>query len=130
MDDIMDVRLKSSSTLAFVGDAIFGLLVREKLANRDMPLKKLHSLSVKYVNATSQSKQYEIIKNILTEEETEVFKRGRNAKVSNIPKNSSVAEYHTATGLETLFGYLYLKKYYDRLNELFNIAFKKISEEL
>ena len=107
------------SVLAFVGDAVYGLLVREKLADVNRRSGDLHSMSVQLVNATAQSKAYEVIKDDLSETELSVFKRGRNLHTNNNPKNSSKAEYHTATGLETLFGYLHLSRQGDRIKALF-----------
>lgn len=111
----------SPSVLAFVGDAVYGLLVREHIAKINRPSKDLHLLSVKWVSAPAQNKAYEIIEPILTESEEEVFKRGRNFHTGNIPKNATSKEYHTATGLECLFGFLHLSGKKERINELFEI---------
>lgn len=113
--------LLSPSVLAFVGDAVYGLLVREHIAKINRPSKDLHSLSVKWVSAPAQNKAYEIIEPILTENEEEIFKRGRNFHTGNIPKNATSKEYHTATGLECLFGFLHLSGKKERINELFEI---------
>ena len=109
----------SPSTLAFVGDAVFGLLVREELAKTNRPVGVLHSLSVSRVNAVAQAKAYKIIEPILTENEMAIYKRGRNANTNNTPKGASVGQYHSATGLETLFGYLYLNAEMIRMREIF-----------
>ncbi len=119
-----EVKAKQLSplNLAFIGDAIYEILVREMLvcdANR--PVNDLHHESVKYVSAAAQTAAFEKIKDCLTEEETAQFKRGRNAKVGHLPKSASDAQYHTATGVETLFGYLYLTEQQDRIKELFDI---------
>lgn len=109
----------SPLTLAFTGDAVFSLFVREMLvcdANR--PVGKLHKLSVNWVKAEAQSKGMHAILPLLTEKETEVFKRGRNAHTSHTPKNQSGCDYHYATGFETLVGYLYLKNEEERLRFL------------
>lgn len=114
----------SPLTLAFIGDTVFDLLVREDLicdANR--PANDLHHLAVSRVKATAQAQQLEKILPILTDEETAVFKRGRNAKSGHQPKNVSRADYHAATGLESLFGYLYLSNRTDRIVELYKIIF-------
>ena len=113
--------LLSPSTLAFVGDAVYGLLVRQKLSEVERPVGELHTLSVRLVNANAQAKGYILIKDMLDEKETSVYKRGRNNHVGQIPKNSSVGEYHSATGLEALFGYLHLSGNIQRMNELFNV---------
>ncbi len=116
--------LLSPSVLAFVGDAVYGLMVRTALAEVNRPSGELHKLSVKLVNATAQAEAYKIIEPQLSEKEVMVFKRGRNFKTGNTPKNSSGGDYHTATGLETLFGFLYLSGENDRLKTLFNIIFE------
>lgn len=116
--------LLSPSVLAFVGDAVYGLMVRTALAEVNRPSGELHKLSVKLVNATAQAKAYKIIEPELSEKEVMVFKRGRNFKTGNTPKNSSGGDYHTATGLETLFGFLYLSGENDRLKTLFNIIWQ------
>ena len=116
--------LLSPSVLAFVGDAVYGLMVRTALAEVNRPSGELHKLSVKLVNATAQAEAYKIIEPELSEKEVMVFKRGRNFKTGNTPKNSSGGDYHTATGLETLFGFLYLSGENDRLKTHFNIIWK------
>ncbi|MBO5090796.1 MAG: ribonuclease III [Clostridia bacterium] len=119
--------LLSPSVLAFVGDAVYGLMVRTALAQINRPSGELHKLSVKLVNATAQAQAYKIIEPILSEKEISVFKRGRNFKTGNTPKNSSGGDYHTATGLETLFGFLYLSGERDRLETLFNLIWEKFN---
>lgn len=119
--------LLSPSVLAFVGDAVYGLMVRTALAQVNRPSGELHKLSVKLVNATAQAQAYKIIEPTLFEKEISVFKRGRNFKTGNTPKNSSGSDYHTATGLETLFGFLYLSGEKDRLETLFNMIWKKFN---
>lgn len=113
--------LLSPSVLAFVGDAVYGLYVRTYLAEVNRPSGELHKLSVKLVNATAQAEAYKLIETVLSEKEVSVFKRGRNFRTGNTPKNSTGGEYHTATGLETLFGFLYLSGQNARAKELFNI---------
>ncbi len=98
------------------------MLVRETLvcdANR--PVNDLHRESVKFVSAKAQTEAFNKIKDYLTEEETAQFKRGRNAKVGHSPKSATDAEYHTATGVEALFGFLYLNGNLERIKELFCI---------
>ena len=116
--------LSGPATLAFVGDAYFGLLVRLKLAETERPIGELHSLSVKLVNANAQAVGASKIEPLLTEEELSVFKRGRNLHTKNTPKNSTVAQYHAATGLECLFGYLKLSGNSTRAEELFGIIWQ------
>lgn len=110
----------SPLNLAFIGDCIYELLVREMLiAEANRPVNDLHRESVRYVSAKAQTQAYEAIREVLTEEETAVFKRGRNAKTGHNPKSASSGEYHTATGVEALFGYLYLTGREERLRVLF-----------
>lgn len=114
----------SPLTLAFIGDTVFDLLVREELicdANR--PANDLHHLAVERVRASAQANGVENILPILTEEETAVFKRGRNAKSGHQPKNVSRSDYHMATALEALFGYLYLQNKMDRIVELYKLIY-------
>ena len=124
-----DIKVDTLSplTLAFTGDAVFSLFVREMLvcdANR--PVGKLHKLSVNWVKAEAQSKGMRAILPLLTEKETGVFKRGRNAHTSHTPKNQSGCDYHYATGFEALVGYLYLKDETERLTLLLNEVIKAI----
>ena len=124
-----DIKVDTLSplALAFTGDAVFSLYIREMLvceANR--PVGQLHKLSVNWVKAEAQSKGMHAILPLLTEKETEIFKRGRNAHTSHTPKNQSGCDYHYATGFEALVGYLYLKDETERLNELLNEVIKAI----
>lgn len=115
-----NVNLLSPSVLAFVGDAVYGLLVRTRLAEINRSSGDLHSLSVKYVSAVSQAKAFKVIEPELSEKEMIVFKRGRNFHTGNTPKSATGGEYHTATGLECLFGFLHLSGNTERVEELFN----------
>lgn len=120
------VNLLSPSVLAFVGDGVYGLYVRTKLAETNRPSGELHSLSVKWVNASAQAKAFTLIEPELTEKELSVFKRGRNFHTGNTPKSSTAGEYHTATGLECLFGYLYLSGESQRASALFQIIWNNL----
>lgn len=114
-----DPKQLSPLTLAFIGDCVFELFVRERLVcAANCPVQQLHNQSVAQVCCGAQAKAIEKLMGHLTEEEVSVYKRGRNAK-STAPKNASVADYHAATGLEALFGYLYLQGNIQRLRELF-----------
>jgi len=102
---------------------VIELAVREKLIKRgNIPPNKLHSEALRFVTASEQSKAIEKILPYLTETETEIYKRGRNAK-SRTPKSASATDYRRATGMECLFGYLYLSDNKNRIKELFDIAF-------
>ena len=119
----------SPLTLAFVGDAVFDLFVRERLvclANR--PVNRLHSLAVSLVKASSQARAAKRLSEILSEKELSVLKRGRNAHTNHKAKNASESDYHYATGLEALFGFLYLSGESDRLRELFELTLGCIEE--
>ncbi len=83
---------------------------------------ELHRLTVKHVKAPAQAKVMEKLLPLLTEEELALYKRGRNAHVHGVPQGASVGEYHAATGLEALFGWLYLQGRHERLNTLFAAA--------
>lgn len=120
----------SPLTLAFTGDAVFSLYIREMLvcdANR--PVDKLHKLSINWVKAEAQSTGMRGIIPLLTEKETEIFKRGRNAHTSHTPKNQSGCDYHYATGFEALMGYLYLNGEEERLKFLLNEVIKIIGDD-
>lgn len=107
--------------LAFVGDAVYSLFVREKLIfENDSKSGELNKLATKSVNACAQAEFIKDILPFLTKEELGVFKRARNAKKGTKAKHATVAEYNASTGFEALLGYLYLTGEYDRLNFLLN----------
>lgn len=122
LDLSCNAKLLSPLNLAFIGDTVFDLFVRETLvcqANR--PVNKLHKEATKMVKAQAQAEAAQKILPLLTEEEMGVFKRGRNAHTNHKAKNASEGDYHYATGLEALFGYLYLSGESARLRELFDV---------
>lgn len=126
-----DLRQISPLTLSFIGDGVYDLMVREyviSLANR--PVGHLNKRKVNVVNCKFQAECAEILEPYLTEEETVIYKRGRNANVHSVPKNANRQDYHTATGFEALFGYLYLKKDIARLRELFGLLIDNIYESV
>lgn len=119
-------RKLSPVTLAFVGDAVYSLYVREKLVlSADYPAGTLQKLTSQQVSAHGQSELIERIFPLFTEEEADVYKRGRNAKKPTKSKNASVAEYNRSTGLEAVFGYLYLTGQYDRISQLLDCGEEK-----
>ena len=106
--------------LAFIGDGVFDLLVREYLVSTSNDhVGELNRAKVEMVNCKSQAEFANLIMPALTEEELDVYKRGRNTKVNSASKHSTLADYHAATGLEALFGYLYLKGDNERIKQLF-----------
>ena len=110
----------SSLGLAHLGDAVYELMVRSWLCLHGKATNKgLHKAAVTYVAAPAQARMARKILPMLTEEEQEVFRRGRNSRTAAVPKGASVGEYHTATAQEALFGWLYLRGETERLNELF-----------
>ncbi len=119
-----------SLTLAFVGDSVYELLVREYLLScGKRQVGELNKDKVSMVCCSAQTIALDKIKLLLSEEEEGVFRRGRNVQVHSVPKNSSLKDYHTATGLEALFGYLYLLGRVDRIRELFNIIISSENDE-
>ena len=112
-------RSYSPLTLAFLGDGVYELLVRQKIVEKgSCPVKKLHNRAVEKVRASYQAARVRELESELTEEESDLLRRGRNAH-SHVPKSSSPEDYRLATGLETLFGYLHLTGQNERIEELF-----------
>lgn len=114
----LDVHTLSPLALAFVGDGVYSLLVRQRLLSQaNRPVGDLHKMAVGAVRAEAQAQAVQRILPFLTEEETAVFKRGRNAHSTR-----TGAEYHQATGLESLFGYLYMTHQSERIQTLFELC--------
>lgn len=119
---VQDVNKISMLGLAHVGDAVYELLYRSKLCtDGHTAVAEMHRMTVAFVRAEAQAEAAAKLLSVLTQEEMSVYKRGRNAKVNSVPHNADVGQYHAATGLEALFGWLYLLGRTDRINELFNI---------
>lgn len=118
-----DLRLINPLTFAFVGDGVYEMLVREEIVRRytSLSANRLHTLAVEMVRATAQARGFAVIEPALTEAERAIFKRGRNANGVTPPRHTSAAEYRTATGLEALFGWLYLGGNQQRLQALFKM---------
>lgn len=126
-----DLRQISPLTLSFIGDGVYDLMIREyiiSLANR--PVGQLNSRKVSVVNCKFQAECAEVLEPLLTEEEMVIYKRGKNANVHSVPKNADKGDYHTATGFEAVFGYLYLKKEINRIRELFNLIVDNIYDKV
>ena len=117
--DNVDVRMYSPLTLAFMGDCVFEIVIRSIVVERgNRQAGSLHKIKSSVVNAKVQARMIEALMEELTEEERAVYKRGRNAKPHTVAKNASVNDYRKATGLEALFGYLYLSGQEARILEL------------
>lgn len=117
-----DPKLLSPLTLAFIGDGVFELFVRESLVCKaNCSVNSLHKKTVTQVCCSAQAGAVEKILPLLTQEELDIYKRGRNAHTTHTPKNATSADYHAATAFETLFGYVYLKGNISRLREFFSI---------
>ena len=115
-----DPRLFSPLALSFLGDGVYELLAREYLLSRgNAPVGKLHTHTVELVSATAQAAAYERVAALLTPEEETIYRRGRNANSTKCPKHTDPAVYRRATGVEALFGWLYLTGQTPRANELF-----------
>ena len=115
----VDIRTYSPLALAYIGDSIYDVVIRTVVVERgNQSAKKLHRTAVRYVNAGTQARMAEALQEIMTEEEKEVYRRGRNAKSNSTAKNASVTDYRKATGMEALIGYLYLQDRMDRAVEL------------
>ena len=114
-----DIRTYSPLTLAYIGDAIYELIIRSVLVEKgNMQVNKLHQRASRLVKASAQSAIIEKLKDSLTEEEMAVYKRGRNTNIATVSKHVDVVEYKKATGFECLIGYLYVTKNNNRLDEI------------
>lgn len=121
--EILDVKMLSPLVWAYVGDSVYELFIRTHLVNfSNAKPHKLHIETIKFVKAESQAKILNKIWDNLTEEEQEIFKRGRNTENHHLPKNGNVADYSYATGFEALIGYLYLSKQDERLKEILKLC--------
>ena len=123
---LQEVNKISLLGLAHVGDAVYELMVRSLLCLQGhTAVSDLHRLTVSYVKAPAQAQAAQRLLPLLTGEEQDVYRRGRNAKVHTVPPHAELAEYHAATGLEALFGWLYLQGKTERLCELFRATAEK-----
>ena len=122
-----DVRTTSALSLAFLGDAVFELVIRTVLVERGGKPGELSRKKGELVNAASQARmaEYLLEHGLLTEEEEAVYRRGRNASPRSVAKSSGVGDYHKATGLECLMGHLYLTGQTKRLVELASLALRE-----
>ena len=124
----MDFFQLNAGALAYLGDSVLESLVREALILKGL-VKSAHlnKEALNYVTAVNQCKAFAKIEPALTEDESAIFKRGKNCSHLNIPKSASAIEYKTATGFEAIFGYLHLCKDNNRIKELFNLAYPELA---
>lgn len=122
----VDIREQSPLALAFVGDAVLELLVRQRLVETHrMQPGKLHAAATRYVSAHAQNLELQILEPMLTEEEASVLRRGKNASKASVAKHATAQEYRASTGLECLLGYLYLHNRNQRIVELFDALWQQ-----
>ena len=115
--------------LAHIGDGVYELLTRTMLCSKGhSSVGELHKLTVSYVKAPAQAKAAEKILHLLDSDELAVYKRGRNTKVNSVPHNADIGQYHSATGLEALFGWLYLRGFNERISELFSVIVQETDD--
>ena len=124
-----DINTYNPLTLAFIGDSVYETIVRTMVVSKgNKSVNALAKDKNKLVNAKTQSRIAEILTEYYTEEEADIYRRGKNAKTANHSKSAAYSEYHRATGLEAVFGYLYLTGKLDRCLELFKTALKKLDD--
>ncbi len=122
-----EINAVSNLGLAHIGDCVYELLARSYIvAHGGVTNQRMHQATVELVCAAGQARAAEALLPILTEEERDIFRRGRNSHVNSMPKNADPGEYHAATGLECLFGWLYLLGRHERINELFARVIREI----
>ncbi len=121
---VKEINSLSPLQLAYVGDAVYELLVRTYLVKKGLAVRKLHKTAIEYVKAEAQSDFIHALEDELTEEEKSFVKRGRNAKNNTVPKNADLMDYKYATGFETLIGYLFLIGEDERIFQLFDRILK------
>ena len=124
---MVDIREQSPLAMAFVGDAVYSLLIREYLVkDKRYNINKLNKLTVQYVSAHGQYMALELLENVLTEEEHTMVKRGQNTSKASVAKHASVEEYRASTGFECMLGWLRLTGQDDRINYLVDYIIKNL----
>ena len=119
----------SPLVLAYIGDCVYELLIRTLLVGKaNCQVSKLHKKAIDYVKAETQAAMIVALMDELTEEEQDVFRRGKNAKPHTIPKNASLSDYRRATGMEAVIGYLYLKDETERVIELVKLGLDRLKK--
>lgn len=122
----VDIRTYSPLTLAYIGDAVYELVIRSLLVGQgNAQANKLHKKASALVNAGAQSAAFERMREALSEEELHVFRRGRNANSATMAKHATMTDYRRATGFEALMGYLYLSGQTDRLLALIKLGLEE-----
>ena len=125
----MDVRTYSPLVLAYIGDAVYEILVRTRVVSHgSMQVNKMHKKSASLVKAETQANLAKLLMDDLTPEESAVYRRGRNVRSATMAKHATMIDYRMATGFEALMGYLYLMGRYDRVLKLVHDGFEKIGE--
>lgn len=121
--ELRDINNISMLGLAHIGDGVYELLTRTMLcSDGNKKVTELHKKSVAIVNAPAQAAAMERLMPHLTADELAIYKRGRNAKVNSVPQKADIGQYHAATGLEALFGWLYLQGKTERINDLYSVC--------
>ncbi|MEG1782554.1 MAG: ribonuclease III domain-containing protein [Oscillospiraceae bacterium] len=124
---MVDIREQSPLSLAFVGDAVYSLLIREHLVNeKRYPINKVHLMAVQYVSAKGQFLALELLEPVLTQEEKLIAKRGKNSSKASVAKHASPEEYRASTGFECLLGYLRLTAQDERIDFLVNYIIENL----
>lgn len=130
-EKIKAAKQSNPATLAFLGDAVYELYIRERLtSDGNRQADTLHKEAIKFVCASAQAKLFDTLLGELTDSEIEILKRGRNAKTARVPKHSTPNNYRKATGMETLFGYLKLSGQEERLLEVLDRSFEILREDM
>ncbi len=130
---IHEIDLKSYSplTLAYIGDAIYEIIIRTRLVTEaNTQVNKLHKRASSLVKAHTQAEMITSLLKELTEEEQQIYKRGRNAKSVTMAKNATMKDYRTATGFEALMGYLYLNQQSDRMLQLIEMGIQNVKDTI
>ena len=126
----IDLRELSPLALAFVGDSVLELLVRQRLVEHHrLSAGKLNAEKVKYVSAKAQFREEQLLEPLFTEDELAVFKRGRNASKASVAKHASPEEYRASTGFECLLGWLYLNGQLERVHQLFEVLWQQFDQQ-
>lgn len=124
-----DILMLNPIQLAYIGDAVYELMVRTHILSRGKSVNKMHKASTIYVKAEGQAQLVSELAEFFTEKENQLIRRGRNAKSNTSPKNANIMDYKYATGFEAMIGYLYLNEEYSRLGEIFERARMVLDEK-